>query len=62
MSINSKIIVNSKTFKRIHMKYLTLLFVITLTLNGSAQIIKTKDGVTIGKRSDLIASCTKGAE
>jgi len=44
------------------MKYLTLLCVITLTLNGSAQIIKTKDGVTIGKRSDLIASCTKGAE
>ena len=44
------------------MKYLTLLCVITLTLNCSAQIIKTKDGVTIGKRSDLIASCTKGAE
>ena len=44
------------------MKYLTLLCVITLTLNCSAQIIKTKDGVSIGKRSDLIASCTKGAE
>ena len=44
------------------MKYLTLLCVITFTLNCSAQIIKTKDGVTIGKRSDLIASCTKGAE
>ena len=44
------------------MKYLTLLCVITFTLNCSAQIIKTKDGVSIGKRSDLIASCTKGAE
>ena len=28
--------------------------------DNSAQIIKTKDGVSIGKRSDLIASCTKG--
>ncbi len=62
MSINSKIIINSKTFKHIHMKYLTLLCVITLTLNCSAQIIKSKDGVSLGKRSDFIASCTKGAK
>ena len=45
-----------------YMKYWILICVITLTLNCSAQIIKSKDGVSLGKRSDLIASCIKGAK
>ena len=44
------------------MKYWTSFSFIILVLNCSAQIIKTKDGVLIGNRTDLIAACEKGAK
>lgn len=42
------------------MKYWTLFCLIILTLNCSAQIIKSKDNVSLGTRSNFIASCKKG--
>lgn len=34
----------------------------TLTLHCAAQVVKTKDGVSLGKRSEFISSCKKGAD
>jgi clan AA aspartic protease (TIGR02281 family) len=44
------------------MKYLTIIYLMTLTLHCAAQVVKTKDGVSLGKRSEFISSCTKGAD
>jgi clan AA aspartic protease (TIGR02281 family) len=44
------------------MKYLTIIYLMTLTLHCAAQVMKTKDGVSLGKRSEFISSCTKGAD
>jgi clan AA aspartic protease (TIGR02281 family) len=42
------------------MKYLTIIYLMTLTLHCSAQVVKSKDGVSLGKRSEFISSCMKG--
>lgn len=34
----------------------------TLTLHYAAQVVKTKDGVAMGKKSEFISSCTKSAD
>ncbi|MDG1776715.1 MAG: retropepsin-like aspartic protease [Crocinitomicaceae bacterium] len=44
------------------MKYLTIIYLMTLTLHCAAQVVKTKDGVSLGKKSEVISSCTKGAD
>jgi clan AA aspartic protease (TIGR02281 family) len=44
--------------------FTSVLFLILISSNAKCfgQIIKSKDNVTIGKRSDFISSCTKGAD
>jgi hypothetical protein len=44
------------------MKYLTIIYLITITLHCAAQVVKSKDGISLGKRSEFISSCTKGAD
>jgi len=44
------------------MKYLTIIYLMTLPLHCAAQVVKSKDGVSLGKRSEFISSCTKGAD
>jgi clan AA aspartic protease (TIGR02281 family) len=34
----------------------------TLTLDCAAQVVKSKDGVSLGKRSEFISACTKAAD
>lgn len=44
------------------MKLISLLCFFALTFHYQAQIVKTKDGVKLGKRSDFISACTQGAD
>ena len=43
------------------MKYLTFIYLMIITYHCPAQILKLKDGVSLGKRSDFISNCVKGA-
>ena len=43
------------------MKYLTIIYLMTLTLHCAAQVVKSKDGISLGKRSEFISNCKKGA-
>ena len=40
------------------MKYFTIFYLLTLTINCAAQVVKSKDGVTLGTRSELLSSCS----
>jgi len=44
------------------MKYLVIIYLVTLCFHYVAQDVKSKDGVSLGKRNDFIAACTKGAD
>jgi|GEM_PF-4342345 len=44
------------------MKYLTIIYLMTLMLPCAAQVVESKDGVSLGQRSEFISSCTKGAD
>lgn len=44
------------------MKYLTIIYLMTLTLHCAAQVVKSKDGVSLGKRREFISSCTNSAD
>jgi clan AA aspartic protease (TIGR02281 family) len=44
------------------MKYLTISFLIIFFPPCNAQLVKSKDGVSLGTRSEFISACTKGAD
>lgn len=44
------------------MKYLTIIYLMTFILPCAAQVVKSKDGVSLGQRSEFISACTKGAD
>lgn len=44
------------------MKYFSTLILVIFFKNCSGQVIKSKDGVSLGNRSDIISSCTMGAD
>lgn len=44
------------------MKYLTIIYLMTLTLPYTAQVINFKDGVSMGQRSEVISGCTNGTD
>ena len=48
--------------KRKNMKYFTIIYLMILTFHCTAQVVKSKDGVSLGKRSEFLSSCTKGAD
>jgi hypothetical protein len=43
-------------------KFFFLLYIITNVVPCFGQIVKSKDGVSLGKRSEFISACTKGAD
>ena len=44
------------------MKYLTIIYLMTFILPCAAQVVKSKDGVSLGQRSEFISACTKVAD
>ncbi|MDP4813479.1 MAG: hypothetical protein NWR79_03350 [Saprospiraceae bacterium] len=42
------------------MKNLTIIYLMIITYHCPAQVLKLKDGVSLGKRSDFISNCEKG--
>lgn len=44
------------------MKHFTIICSMTLTLHSAAQVVQTRDGIELGKRSEFISSCTDGAD
>jgi clan AA aspartic protease (TIGR02281 family) len=44
------------------MKYFLIFFIVTKSFPCSAQNVKSKDGVSLGNRSEFISACTKGAD
>ncbi len=44
------------------MKYLTIIYLMTFIFPCAAQVVKSKDGVSLGQRSEFISACTKGAD
>ena len=44
------------------LNFLFLLYIITNVVPCFGQIVKSKDGVSLGKRSEFISACTKGAD
>lgn len=44
------------------LNFLFLLYIITNAVPCLGQIVKSKDGVALGKRSEFISACVKGAD